>query len=106
MTEESARLHAHIGRMIKNARTKKKISQEKLGESVKLTRTSITNIEKGRHRILLDTLWQISNILDVTLLELLPKQSNEKIPLDKILPKHISNDERNWIKEVIEDEQK
>lgn len=102
MTEEAAKLYTLVGKSIRSARTQKGISQDKLAKAVRLTRTSITNIEKGRQRILLDTLWQISSILEVTVMDLLPKPQETRIPLEDRLPNNVSQEERVWIKEVVE----
>lgn len=106
MTEEDKKLYSLVGRLIKGARDKKKISQHKLANAVNLTRTSITNIEKGRQKILLDTLWQIAAILEVSVMELIPNSQEIQIPLEAKLPDHVSTEEKVWIKEVVEDDQK
>ena len=102
MTEEAKKLYTLVGKSIKNARGKKGLSQDKLAKAVKLTRTSITNIEKGRQKILLDTLWQISSILEVSLMELIPNPQEIKVSLEAKLPENVSKDEKKWIKEVTE----
>ena len=67
-------LYEQLGRTIAKVREEKDYSQEKLAKKVRLTRTSITNIERGRQRIQLHTLYMIADILKVELSELLPSR--------------------------------
>lgn len=48
------------------------MTQEELGRQVGLTRTSITNIERGRQRVQVHTLYAIAGALRVQPAELLP----------------------------------
>lgn len=48
------RCYKRFGKNLRNIRLACGMSQERLGERVGLTRTSIVNIEMGRQRILLD----------------------------------------------------
>jgi transcriptional regulator with XRE-family HTH domain len=50
------------------------LSQEKLGRLVGLSRTSITNIEKGRHHIALHQLLTLARVLKVRPEALLPSE--------------------------------
>lgn len=49
------------------------MTQESLAVKVGMTRTSITNIEKGRQKVLSHILVELANALNVPLVELLPK---------------------------------
>lgn len=54
-----------------------KLSQEELARSVKLTRTSIVNIESGRQKLLVHNLFLIAKALDVRPTDLLrPMESS------------------------------
>ena len=64
--------YRQFGRILAEARNKKKMSQEVLARELGLTRTSITNIEKGRQPVQLHTLYHISQLLSVELKDLLP----------------------------------
>src|SRR5260370_4629664 len=64
--------YRQFGRILAEARNKKKISQEVLARELVLTRTSITNIEKGRQPVQLHSLYHISQLLSVELKDLLP----------------------------------
>ena len=48
------------------------LSQEDLATKVGLTRVSVTNIENGKHRIQVHTLYAIARTLEVPIGELLP----------------------------------
>lgn len=64
--------YASFGRMLGEARRKRNISQEMLAEELGLTRTSITNIEKGRQPIQLHTLYLIARLFSADVKDLLP----------------------------------
>ncbi len=71
-TRSDQLFYRQFGRILAAARNKKKMSQEVLARELGLSRTSITNIEKGRQPVQLHTLYQISNLLAVELKDLLP----------------------------------
>ena len=78
--------YAEVGRRIKNARVKSNISQEHLAANIGLTRTSITNIEKGRQKLLAHTLWDIANVVAVDVNRLLPSRDEPYKDALKELP--------------------
>jgi transcriptional regulator with XRE-family HTH domain len=47
-------------------------NQEVLAEALEITRTSISNIERGRHRVFLDQVYLAARALKVPLTDLLP----------------------------------
>ncbi len=67
-------LYEEIGERIRGLRGSAGLSQEALGDKVGLTRTSITNLEKGRQQVPLHTLYEIAGELSVPLQSLLPEQ--------------------------------
>lgn len=73
-SSEVTHLYEQIGNLIKEGRKKKRppVSQEQLGNMVEMSRTSIVNIETGRHKIQIHTLYRIANVLQIDILELLP----------------------------------
>jgi len=56
-----------FGRMIRNARETKNISQEKLARELKLSRISINNYEQGKQAPNLDTAIKLAHYLDIQL---------------------------------------
>lgn len=64
--------YSTFGKVLGELRRKRKISQEMLADEVGLTRTSITNIEKGRQPVQLHTLYLMARLLSVDIKDLLP----------------------------------
>lgn len=61
-----------VGQKIKAQRGN--LSQEALAKAIGLTRTSISNIEKGRQKMLLHTFFDIAEVLKVDINSLLPEK--------------------------------
>lgn len=95
---EKQRLFILIGVKIRKAR--RKLSQESLARKVKLSRTSITNIEAGRQHLTIDTLWHIATQLEVSPLNLLPSPDELNSP-DEISSKVDSDELRKWLETVM-----
>ena len=57
--------YLEVGRRIRAARKEIGLTQESLASLASLTRTSITNIEKGRQKLLLHTLADVAAALKV-----------------------------------------
>ena len=66
-----------FGRRLKQAR--KDTKQQTLAADLHITRTSVSNIEHGRHRIFLDQVYIAAHSLGVPIEELLP-------PLSEVFP--------------------
>lgn len=100
--------YKEVGRRIRDARTQRKprLTQEALGKLVSLTRTSITNVEKGRQKFLLHTLADIAAVLQVEPASLLPPSKNAmNNQLDQAL-KNRPEAEKEWIKSAVSAAQK
>jgi transcriptional regulator with XRE-family HTH domain len=69
---EASVLYEEIGSGIKAARVKAGLSQEVLGDKVGLTRASISNLEAGRQKVPVHTLYEIASTLAVEIHDLLP----------------------------------
>jgi len=61
-----------IGEKIKVERLRKRISQEELGDFLGLTRSSVINLEKGRHRPSIYQVLQIAGMLNIDYTQLIP----------------------------------
>jgi transcriptional regulator with XRE-family HTH domain len=96
----AADFYDEVGRRISRAR-KGRLTQAQLAERVALTRTSITNIEKGRQRIMLHTLAQIADALGVPTSELLPQAGVDVGQRLSDALKSRSKEERDWIKSSV-----
>ena len=71
---DDKKLRGLIGARIKQLRRMQtpEMNQEKLGEALGLTRTSITNIEKGKQKLTVDTLYKLCDIFSVEVTDLIP----------------------------------
>lgn len=98
----SRRFREEVGLLIKKAREKKDIPQGRLASRIGLTRTSINNIEHGRQRLMLDTLLMISDILNVSIVELLPKKFEIRPSIDSEISKEESEPVKAFIQEMRE----
>jgi transcriptional regulator with XRE-family HTH domain len=72
ITDSEKAFYSAFGRMLSEMRRKKRISQEMLADELGLSRTSITNIEKGRQPVQLYSLYVIARLLGTDVKELLP----------------------------------
>ncbi len=99
--------YTEVGRRVRKARDERGLTQEALATLVSLTRTSITNIEKGRQKLLAHTVMDLAAALKVTPSTLLPENQsigNDK-KLDQLL-KDRSPKERAWVKSILSSQQK
>jgi transcriptional regulator with XRE-family HTH domain len=87
-----------IGQRVRAERHKRKLTQDELAERVQLTRTSITNIERGRQKLLLHTLFAFAAAFEIEAKELLADicvQYDHTIK--KNLPRDLSPEIQRWI---------
>jgi transcriptional regulator with XRE-family HTH domain len=98
---ERTQLYRLLGIKIKIARDKRGFTQEEVAKGVGLSRTSLTNIEKGRQKLLLHTLIEIASVLNTTVVELLPDRSPLSEELNKRLPANLPLDERTFIEQTL-----
>ena len=108
-----ADLYKRFGRKIGELRSAARISQFELAGKIGLSRTSVTNIERGRQRVQLHTLYSIATAIGKEPADLLPfveqgsasptplasqfgkLKPNEKSQLDNLAFK-----ERQWLSEI------
>jgi transcriptional regulator with XRE-family HTH domain len=84
LTPDIDQFYKEMGRAIKSARLKRGLTQDIIARHLTLTRTSIINLEKGRHRPSIYQLLQIAEVLDLNYQDLIPfndSTPNEKIPI-------------------------
>jgi len=98
------RLYIQLGKRIREVRDAKGLTQDGLAKASYLSRTSITNIEKGRQHIPLHTLYVISTALDVKVADLLPDPTSFR---DDMVPERIledvPEDVLEWIQKIASD---
>lgn len=70
-----------VGKNIKNFREQKNITQEELAEKLSVTRQAVSNWETGKTQPDIDTLHKISDILEISIEELIygTKRENKVI---------------------------
>lgn len=66
------RIYRVFGSRLRELREAKSVTQEELGRRVELSRTSITNIEKGRQRVMLHQMVELAQALEAEPLALMP----------------------------------
>ena len=100
-------IYKEFGKLLKKNRTEANLTQEALAKRVGLSRTSITNIEKGRQHINLHMLYVLSDSIGIRPPDLLPDKDlvDLDVNLNKVLSKaNISEDAGlDWIKRRIID---
>lgn len=81
--DKQDKFYLELGRRIRTARLHFNLTQEQLADLLSLSRTSITNIEKGKQKILAHTLVELSEKLRVPINKLIPlsiqMSENEKL---------------------------
>ena len=77
------------------------MSQRELGKAIGLARTSITNIERGNQQILLHTLYDIAEALQIEVGVLLPSANEERV-LQPNIPDNISPSVRSKMAAMIQ----
>jgi transcriptional regulator with XRE-family HTH domain len=105
--ENQDAFYAEVGRRVRSARDTRGLTQEALATLVSLTRTSITNIEKGRQKLLAHTIVDLATALKVSPATLLPEDhpAGDGKKLDQLL-KDRSPKERAWVKSVLSSQRK
>lgn len=92
-------VYESLGRRIRAARLRAGISQDELARRVRLTRTSITNIERGRQQIQVHTLYAIAKAVDARPATLLPVAEEPATAVEDQFPS--APDEREWVRLVL-----
>ncbi|MBZ5591220.1 MAG: helix-turn-helix domain-containing protein [Acidobacteriia bacterium] len=72
--------YPRFGQTLRKARKTSGLSQEDLAKAVGLNRTSVSNIEKGRQKILLHTFCDLLRVLNVEPRDLIPLPIEKKPP--------------------------
>ena len=99
MRNSTSRLYAAFGEsVVRHRRSLGGMTQAELGRRIGLSRTSVTNLEQGRHRVSLDKFLRIAEALEVAPEVLLPSVPRESGPsrMVEILPKGSSPEIVEW----------
>jgi transcriptional regulator with XRE-family HTH domain len=95
-------LYKIIGDKIRQARSDKTLTQEKLAQQIGLTSSSISNIELGTQSVQLHDLYKIAAVLEKDITYLLPTSQDlkEAIPsVDKTI-KELPSNERDFVESL------
>ena len=79
---------ASVGLRIKHARTNKKLTQDQLADLLEISRTQVSYFETGERGISLELLVEISNRLNVPIVELLA---------DNLTSSEVNDDDLHYI---------
>ena len=88
---DSETFYLEMGRLINSERLKKGISQEILAGQLDLTRASIINLEKGRHKPSVYQLLLIAEILQIHYTLLIPTDTVEEQKQQKDFVQNLDN---------------
>jgi transcriptional regulator with XRE-family HTH domain len=100
---EAPDVYKTIGQRIRRAREALGLRQDQLAEAISLTRTSITNIEQGKQRLLVHTLCDIAAALRVEPVDLLPRLA-DLMSSPEVYDRpsgDLTSQEWDWIQSVI-----
>lgn len=111
MQEFKEVIYKIIGDRIKTKRKEQGLSQEDLSKHLKVGRSSISNIEIGRHQVPLYVLYEISSLLKLDVHDILPTYeevvkslNSDIIEYSKILEaRNLSENQRESVESIIKD---
>lgn len=83
--------YKELGKLIKTERIKRGINQEILGNQLELTRASVINLEKGRHKPSIYQLIIIAEILNIEYTSLIPSLAKGNKKFKKVGQNSIEN---------------
>lgn len=100
---DSALVYRQFGKLVREHRQRLGLRQDQLGEAIGLSRTSITNIEQGRQKVLLHQVFLLADSLQVTPEALLPEWQIADIAphIEQKLPKHLTGLEKDWVRRIV-----
>lgn len=95
-----------FGQRLRRVRQRSGLTQEQLGRRVGLSRTSITNMEKGTQHVSLHHLFDFARALSVPAAELLPEDpalsGSTRLPSRiKGELRRLDEDDQAWVMEVV-----
>jgi len=96
------RLYPEFGKLVRGHRRRLGLTQDQLAERVGLSRTSITNIEQGRQKVLLHQVFTLADSLEVAPAALLPAAPHESsAQIEQKLPENLTAREKDWVRRVM-----
>ena len=99
-------LYRRFGELVRVYRHAARLTQEEVAKRVGLSRTSITNIEKGRQKVLLHQFYDLAAAINTTPARLLPEllRTDRSSEIERKLRegKGSTDDVLDWMRRVIE----
>lgn len=93
LKDEQDKFYRRIGESIKVARTNSGLNQEELSKHLGfVSRISIANIESGKQKVQLHTLFEIAHFLEVSILDLIPTYETIKKDISAGLLKRLNKE--------------
>ena len=68
-------LHTALGKKIREKRQSSGLTQAELAARIEVSRSSLTNMELGRQRLLIDQLYKMADVLNTNPQDLLPSRA-------------------------------
>jgi transcriptional regulator with XRE-family HTH domain len=102
--ENVQRLYLEFGRLLREARSLADLTQQEVGRRVGLTRTSITNIERGSQHISLHQLFLLANAVGRKPTDLLPADGvdlRDLVPPDAFAGLELSEEDEGFAVRVL-----
>jgi len=93
-------LYVEFGKRVKAARRSAELTQAELAKAIGLTRTSVANIEAGRQRAFLDTVYGIADAVRCAPQELLPDATALRAELPAAVGSQ-PDDVQQWIRSLV-----
>jgi transcriptional regulator with XRE-family HTH domain len=98
-------LNEEFGRLVRAARNREGLTQSQVAERVGLSRTSVTNIEKGRQTVLLHQIFLFASALGMAPQDLLPMgatESEDRLPERAVRAMPKDEQDRAFVTRVIQ----
>jgi transcriptional regulator with XRE-family HTH domain len=102
MAKSQGAFYEQLGKQIRKARIDAKVTQEQLARALRLTRTSVTNIERGRQPVMTHVLLQIATTLNTTITDLIP--ATESVSPNRQVKsqlKKLPEQKREWVTRIL-----
>jgi transcriptional regulator with XRE-family HTH domain len=99
--EDARQVYVKLGQTIRNLRKLAGKKQEELAQEIHLSRASIVNIEKGRHKPQLHVLYDLAIALNCQLTDLIPSFNEISEHLPRSLQSKLKQEEKQPVAQLI-----
>lgn len=101
MASEQGPFYVSLGQRLRRARESAGMTQETLARALGLSRTSVTNLERGRQPLQVHLLVEAAKILSVEVTTLLPDESPMTASFTREQAAEYPHAQRAWIADVL-----